>query len=79
MAVEMEEISIKIQKENQGGVKWEQGTGDSSQKADYKAGTGPCKPTKTIKPRFILNYPLLLQAHRDHMETYSIICIFMAI
>lgn len=43
----------------------------------YKAQKGQCKPKATITPRVVLNDPIL-QVHRDHMQTYAIICKFMA-
>ena len=49
----------------------EQGTKERAQKV-------PCKPKTTITPRVVLNDPVL-QAHRDHMHTYAIICKFMGL
>lgn len=43
-----------------------------------KAQKGPCKPKAEVTPRVVLNDPAL-QAHRDHMRTYAIICKFMAV
>ena len=43
-----------------------------------KAHMGPCKPKAAVIPRIILNDPAL-QAHRDHMQTYAIICKFMGL
>ena len=48
-----------------------QGTKDKKQK-------GPCKPKAEITPKVVLNDPTL-QAHRDHMLTYAIICKFMGL
>ena len=39
---------------------------------------GPCKPKAEITPRVVLNNPEL-QAHREHMQTYAIICKFMGL
>jgi len=48
-----------------------QGTKDKKQK-------GPCKPKAEITPRVVLNDPAL-QAHRNHMQAYEIICKFMGL
>ena len=48
-----------------------QGTKDKRQKR-------PCKPKAEITPRVVLN-DTALQAHRDHMRTYVIICKFMGL
>lgn len=48
-----------------------QGTEDKKQK-------GPYKPNAKINPRVVLNDPAL-QAYRDHMQTYAIICKFMGL
>ena len=42
---------------------------------DTRNRTGPCKPRETITPRVVLS-DLVLQAHREHMATYVIICKF---
>ena len=43
-----------------------------------KAQKGPCKTKVEVTPRVVLNGPAL-QAHRDHMRTYAIICKFMGL
>jgi len=48
-----------------------QGTKDKNQK-------GPCKPKAKINPRVVLNN-LELQAYRENMQTYAIICKFMGL
>jgi len=48
-----------------------QGTKDKNQKSQ-------CKPIAEITPRVVLNDPVL-QEHRDHMQTYAIICKFMGL
>ena len=59
-----------IAKENEEEDK-EQGTKDKAQK-------GPFKTKAEITPRVFLN-DLALQAHKDHMLTYAIICKFMGL
>ena len=71
-----EETESNKEKENDGTKDKEendkkQGTKDRIQK-------GPCKPKAEITPRVILNNPEL-QAHREHMQTYAIICKFMGL
>lgn len=39
---------------------------------------GPCKPKSEVTPRVVLNDPVL-QAHREHMSLYAIICKFMEV
>ena len=51
---------------------------DRGQGTENRAKMGPCKPKTINKPRVILN-DLALQAHKDHMENYAIICKFMGI
>ena len=51
---------------------------DKEQGAKNKAQKGPCKPKVEVTPRVVLNDPAL-QAHRDHMRTYGIICKFMGL
>jgi len=51
---------------------------DKKQDTKEKKQRGPCKPKAKITPRVVLNDPAL-QAYRDHMQTYAIICKFMAL
>lgn len=46
------------------------------QGSEGKAKMGLCKPKTTTKLRVILSNPAL-QAHKDHMANYAIICKFM--
>lgn len=48
------------------------------QRTKDKNQRGPCKPKTEITPRVVLNNPVL-QAHRDYMQTYAIICKFMGL
>ncbi len=51
---------------------------DKKQGTKDKKSKGPCKPKAEITPTVILNNPKL-QAHREHMRMYAIICKFMGI
>jgi len=51
---------------------------DKEQGAKTKAQKSPCKPKTEVRPRVVLNDPSL-QAQRDHMRTYAIICKFMGV
>ena len=51
---------------------------DKKQGEKNKAQKGPCKPKAEVTPRVVLNDPAL-EAHRDHMRTYAIICKFMGL
>ena len=51
---------------------------DKKQGAKNKAQKGPYKPKAEVTPRVVLNDPAL-QAHKDHMRTYAIICKFMGL
>ena len=51
---------------------------DKKQRTKDKAQKGPCKPKAEITPRVVLNDPAL-QVHRDHTQTYAIICKFMGL
>ena len=51
---------------------------DKERGAKNKAQKGPCKPKAEVTPRVVLNDPAL-QAHRDHMRTYAIICKFVGL
>ena len=51
---------------------------DRDQGSEKRAKMGLYKPKTITKPRGILNDPTL-QAHRDHMANYAIICKFMGI
>lgn len=56
-------------------VKREKKTGEN-QNDDTRNWSGPCKPRETITTRVVLIDPAL-QAHREHMATYAVICKFM--
>ena len=51
---------------------------DKRQGTRHKYQKGSCRPKMEITPRVVLNDPAL-QAHREHMGTYAIICKFMGI
>lgn len=59
-------------------VKQEKRIGGGNQTADTKNQTGPCKLRATITPLVMLS-DLSLQAHREHMENYEVICKFMGL
>ena len=59
-------------------VRKEMKVGDSGQRMEGTATMGPFKPKSNIKLRVVLNDPSL-QAHRDHMATYVVMCKFMSI
>ena len=59
-------------------VKREKRIEEYNQNSENKNQNGPCKPRTTITPRVVLS-DSALQAHRDHMATYVVICKFMGL
>lgn len=72
---EEEQERTKLRKHNDAKENEEE---DKEQGTKDKAHMGPCKPKAVVTPRVILN-DSALQAHRDHMQTYAIICKFMCL
>lgn len=66
--------------EEQEGIKSRENnsTKNKEQGEKTKAQKGPCKPKAEVTRRVVLNDPSL-QAYRDHMRTYVIICKFMGV
>jgi len=56
----------------------EKGVEKNNQNAETKKQNGLCKPKTSITPIVVLSDPAL-QAHRDHMMTYAIICKVMGL
>ena len=73
--MEEEKEGTKTKKNNDTKDKEEE---DKMQGYKDKKPKGPCKPKVEITPRVVLN-DLALQAHKDHMRTFVIICKFMGL
>lgn len=72
---EEEQDGSKLRKNNRTKENEEE---DKEQRTKDKAQKGPCKPKASVTPKVVLN-DLALQAHREHMQTYAIICKFMGL
>jgi len=73
-----ENISLEGKEDTQEGVRREKRIEEDNLNANTRDWTGPCKPKATITPQVVLNDPML-QAHREHMETYAVLCKFIGL
>jgi len=81
-----EEENRSKEKETDGEKSNEKGNTKDKEEEDKNQGgkkedvnqKGSCRPRANISPRVVLNNPAL-QEHREHMETYAIICKFMGV